>query len=1526
MIVTLIKRERTFTLHLPLTIKGQFWLSDKNNKELTRKVLSIEGLAGKWHIRGYRAVRITDSTGREVRTVEMEPDSFYLVSFGTSEEPAVLFCEEITPGRLNFQKYWINAIDGVSINIGRNPDNAIVYDKKFVSGDHCTLMYHKGHWTIQDNKSGNGTFVNSYAVSSAQVWPGDSIYILGLTIIIGSNFIAINNPNNNVQLNAGIFRQYQPELLDSTGHDDSLDDENDETEFFYRTPRFKRDIEKATFTIDPPPQPQNNDETPVLLTIGPSITMAMMAVTTGSFAVMNAISTGNTRMAIPAMVMSFSMLLGTILWPTLNRRYQKKRNLKKEEERQAKYTQYLEKLERQINEEYVSQDAILRDNSTSIGECVRRVMVKDISLWERSANQNDFLSLRVGIGDQDLLAEIKVPEDKFSLNEDNLLEQAQNVGSSLKKLKNVPVAMSFLENHFTSVIGDRNTCIEFASGLIVQLTAFYGYDDIKTVFIYDETELSEFKYTKWLPHTWSNDKSQRLIARNINELKEVSAYLEKETEARKGIEGAAIKVAPYYVIFAFSRDLALRSEALNQLYSLEQNIGISIISFCDELKNVPKECTAVIQLTGKNGKIFDKNDTSGKSVSFLNDIGYSGNMDEYSTSLANIVLDMSSSSFQLPKMVTFMDMFGVSKVDHLNASVRWKESDATASLQAPVGINTFGDLFYLDLHEKFHGPHGLVAGTTGSGKSEFIITYILSLALSYHPHEVAFILIDYKGGGMAKAFETLPHTAGIITNLDGSAIKRSLVSINSELKYRQAVFNDASKQLGTRIADIYAYQKEYRNGKVQEPIPHLFIISDEFAELKSQQPEFMTELVSTARIGRSLGVHLILATQKPDGVVDDQIWSNSKFKISLKVQDRADSMSMLKRPDAAELVDTGRFYLLVGNNEVFELGQSAWAGANYAPMEATTTNNTCIIDVIDISGRVIQSERPEVAAVKTPDNKKQLDAITEYITQTAAEEKVTTRQLWLPPIEAVITLKDLHRIYPQERTNIYSLNPLLGEIDDPVRQQRMPLTLDFAENGNTVIYGATGGGKVLFIETMTYDLLCTHTAETLNMYMLDFGAETLGVFRNAPQVGDVVFSDEAEKIGNMLKMLRKEVATRKKLFADWGGDHASYCERSGQVVPNILVVINNYTIFREMYPAYEDHIASITQECAKYGMYFVLAATGINGIGFRVTQNCGKYFILQMNDVADYYTVLGRTEGLFPAKFKGRGLLKQDEIYEFQTAHISELENANDDIYQLCNALVEMPQTLQAKRIPILPEAVTLDFFSGEPVNLKRLPIGINKQSLKTEYISIVASLVTIIAAADTAQTVPFTQGLAELLSINGISTVVLDANSLFAPDEGRRYKYINQDMENTVVELFHSVSARKKAYTEEGKRDFEHIVYVIQSFQPLHDLLGEDAADKLQVLLLHGTVDYGISVIISDGAAANRTYAHQQWYRSQCVGSGIWIGDGVANQSILPLSSYGHDVHGEIGSKFGYLVASGKHKQIKILQSGTHKEEEGDE
>lgn len=615
------------------------------------------------------------------------------------------------------------------------------------------------------------------------------------------------------------------------------------------------------------------------------------------------------------------------MWPILSKRYEKRKKIKKEALRQEKYKEYLKNIAIKINNEYSRQKEILFENFIHISECIERIEGIQRNLWERSPGQDDFLKLRLGLGDILMSVHINYSERRFSLVDDNLTEEMYELCETPKLLDHVLITISLFDNYISGVIGERRVVKEFSKGLIFQLVSFYSYDEVKMVFIYDSYEEGDFNFVKWLPHVWSNDRKIRFIATNANEIKEISAYIENEINYRSQINDSELKdVTPYYVIFAFSMTLCTRTEMLKKLYSKKKNINMSVITFFDELKNLPKECTTVVKVDEHSGRIFDKNDLSGQFTAFEPDIFINKDPLYLSKKLANVYLDTLENSQKLPSMITFLELFGVGKVEHLNSLARWKENDPTKTLEAAVGVDTYGEILKLDLHEKFHGPHGLIAGMTGSGKSEFIITYIISLAVNYHPEEVAFILIDYKGGGMAKAFKNLPYTMGIITNLDGAAVKRALISIESELLRRQRIFAQVAETSGVSNIDIYKYQKMYREGSVSEPLQHVFIISDEFAELKNQQPEFMQQLISAARIGRSLRVHLILATQKPYGVVDDQIWSNSKFRVCLKVQERSDSMDMLKRPDAAELSNTGRFYLQVGYNEIFEHGREVWRG------------------------------------------------------------------------------------------------------------------------------------------------------------------------------------------------------------------------------------------------------------------------------------------------------------------------------------------------------------------------------------------------------------------------------------------------------------------------------------------------------------------------------------------------------------------------------------------------------------------------
>lgn len=1520
MLVTLLTGEKYTSVSLPEKISGQFAImSDASSK--SKGELKIEGINGKWLLKLGKGISIPND---KAKIIELGANDFYVFINNKTNERLCLYTENDTEDRQRFEKKVIIG-KSESISVGRESNNDIVIDNKFISASHAELNFSDGKWEIKDLNSTNGTFVNQKRIENTSLNVGDVVFLMSFKIIIGKSFIAINNPDGMVTVRTSSLLPFVPQTEETP---DMEDYELPEAEFFYRSPRFKRDIEEAKFKVDSPPQSGVGEEMPLMLVLGPSMTMGLASMTSCIFSINNALTNGNIRSAVPSVAMSFSMLLGTILWPILTKRYEKKRKIEKENKRQRLYREYLRKLAREFDVECANQAEILCENNIGIDECVNRIERVERNLWERGISQNDFLSLRLGTGEAKLSAEISYSERKFSVERDNLQEELYALCEAPKIMKDVPVTVSFFKDYISGVIGERKLTKEFANGLIFQLSSLYGYDEVKLVFIYDEAEKEDFDYVKWLPHVWDDEHKFRFIATNNSEVKEISSYFEKIIENRTEISENDMKdVTPYYVVFALNKKLAVKAEMLKKLYAHKGNLHMSVITFFDELKNVPKECTTVIELgqgAQYTGKIFDKDDISGRRITFTPDIFVNGNKRKLSTRLANVPLDTASEAFNLPNTVTFLEMYGVGKVEHLNALMRWKENDPTKSLEAAVGIDTMGDHFKLDLHEKFHGPHGLVAGMTGSGKSEFIITYILSLAVNYHPYEVAFILIDYKGGGMAKAFENLPHTAGIITNLDGAAVKRSLTSIESELKRRQAIFANVSKAVGVSNIDIYKYQKLYREGKVSEPLQHLFIISDEFAELKTQQPEFMAQLVSAARIGRSLGVHLILATQKPSGVVDDQIWSNSKFRVCLKVQERADSMDMLKRPDAAELSQTGRFYLQVGYNELFELGQSAWAGAMYYPSDKVVVEKDDSVDVIDTNGRIVSRARLDKKKASFSSRVKQLDEITKYLRNTADEENIKIRPLWLEPIPANIYLDEIKAKYNAEESERYVLNPIIGVLDDPAGQSQNILRLPISSEGNTIIYGTAGSGKTTFLTTMIYSLMNEHTPEEVNIYVLDFAAETLTAFAKSPHVGDVILSYEEEKITNLFKMLMKEVARRKKLFANYGGDYKSYTESAEMKVPSIVVAINNFAAFTEIYEEQEDAVSYLSREGIKYGIYFVLTAIGTNAVRYRLSQNFNQQLTLQLNDEMDYATIVGKTDGLYPAKYKGRGLVKKDNVYEFQIAYVCKDAVPFNFVRAECEKAAGEWNGSRARRVPVLPKTVDKEFLSGYvSKDDAKLPIGVESQTLEVLQYPFFERYISFILSSNNSH-VNFTYELAELIKDEaGYDVKIIDSQQSYAKtDVNVRVIRQKSEIEDEINELFNTVRDRNNAYvdaTENGEEipQFDRRVYVINSLATLCDMFDGETKEKLNLILERGELEYGITIIVAEGIKGISGMTFEKWYKkhintSECV----WIGNGISEQYQFKASKTTAEMHDDIGDSFGFALIGGKPSKIKILCS----------
>ena len=1216
-------------LWLPTIVEGRYTFPAIDD------LISITAHGTKWKASvangGYFVLNDPTNNTDTIKKSEilLNSNSLYVAHLGT--RIFSLYLEESSDISKVFHPYYLEK--NMDIFIGREPACDIQYRNRFVSREHAVLRYAGNKLTITDKNSSNGIYVNGKRVQAAELHLSDTVHILGLCIIVGAGYIAVNKADKCSIMSQRVIP------LGNKANLPFLPPSGTKIDFYDRKPRKKYRLDGKQIEIESPPNPLPKTKIPLALRLGNNAVMGGSALVSGNY--------------IGAMT--------SLVLPALTQGLTEKDKKEYEERRVERYREYLKTVENEIAEEIRHEETFLHHTFPGLQDTLGFVTNRS-RLWERRNTDDDFLTIRLGTGTVPMVAEKKYSPRRFEMEPDFLLQEMYTLVEQPSLLHNVPVTLSLRDNWILGLVGPQTQALQTVIKMISYIAITHAYTDVKMVLLAPESMKDDLAFTKSLRHFWDNERTVRFFATNASDVQVLTKYFrEKEMQESdpygsptpKGKNGRLA-----YIVFALDKNLFEKSEVFKELL---QDTNYRNFSFIPAFENVPKECMKLIDLR-KGNLLVDLTNPEATDLALTAD-----HYDPYflqrsmkSLSKINLALDINQ-SYSLPTMITFLEMYGVGKVEHLNPLVRWEKNNPVKSLSVPIGIGADGKLFPLDLHEKHQGPHGLVAGMTGSGKSEFIITYILSLAVNFSPDEVAFVLIDYKGGGLADAFVDpkrgihLPHVVATITNLDGSAIQRSLTSIQSELKRRQEMFKRAKSETGEGTMDIYDYQRLYRNKRVSEPMPHLFLISDEFAELRTQQPEFMDALISAARIGRSLGVHLILATQKPSGVVNDQIWSNTKFRACLKVQDKSDSNEMLKRPEAAELKQTGRFYLQVGYNEYFALGQSAWCGAGYTPQDQIVKEKDSSVDFIDNAGQVILKAKEKKVREKAVS--KQIVAIVQYLSDLAKRENIVPRSLWCEPLPAKLEYSELEKT--AERKN---LSALVGLIDDPAHQKQMPLLVDLMSFHHMALVGLAGSGKSSFLKTMLYSLVMNYEPEDVSFYIMDLSGGILSVFRNTPHCGAYLTKENEADFDRMLNLIQEIVKERKQLFADaevYSFDDYTKLHK----LPVILVVLDGWTNIGDFVKGqeYSLYISKDMRDAANYGVRFIFSVNHLNEFSARVTQEIDYKIALQAKDAFDYNDILSVRNVPLPPMLPGRGVCRVNGVgLEYHTAMPHPLAESSD--------------------------------------------------------------------------------------------------------------------------------------------------------------------------------------------------------------------------------------------------------------------------
>ncbi len=1533
--VSVIRPYNIKTLLLPEKVDGSYWIDGIDTNGTKKNLISIEADNGKWKLVSNSEV-FYSVNGVMTPSAHLEPYKFYSIVNEIDKESFLLYTSPIIE-KYNTYELGDNLDKGISIGSSKR----CMISFNIIDEIACQIIRKNNKILIINNNSKNGIYVNGDKVTiQKELKIGDCIFISGLRLILS---VLNDNKSYALLVNNQSISSIQVSIL-STGEVHSLYDNfvepevesefplYEDNEYFYKKPRVFPKLDTLDIKVDAPPAKQESEDRPFLLTIGPMLTMSMTSFVS-IFSTMNAITNGETtwKNARPQLIICGAMVASVILWPLLTKWYTKFDNMKKERKRQKKYRKYIEAKKFDIKTAIAQQTDSLKRSYLTAYEASQVILGKSPTLWQRRISDSDYLDVNLGSGDIPMKININYPEESFSLEEDNLKEMVQELGKEPKTLQGVPVPYS-LKNHYITGLFGLNNLHNYMRRLLIQLLAFHSYDDLKIVILTDEERESEWNIFRNAPHIFSDDKSIRFFATNTDEYKEVSYYLNKVFESRIPTDSSKQEFNQVYLIITDSIKKVREFDIIKNILENKNYLGFSLVVIDSKMTNIPDQCTSFIDLSTitESSSVAEVRDNLNPSENKTFTIDLNTEID-YETCikiLANTPIDIKNETEgMLPNRVNFLEMYDVGKVEQLNSLVRWQKNNPILNLSVPVGVGKNGENITIDLHEKYHGPHGLIAGMTGSGKSEFIITYILSLALNYHPYEVQFILIDYKGGGLAGAFENnqtglkLPHLVGTITNLDKNEINRSLASINSELKRRQTLFNKAREISGESTVDIYKYQKMFREGILEEPVSHLFIISDEFAELKNQQPEFMEELISTARIGRSLGVHLILATQKPSGVVDPQIWSNTRFRICLRVQDKTDSNEVIKKPDAAFLKNIGRFYFQVGYDEVFTIGQAAYAGGKYYPTEKVTKDLDTSIDFINNIGYITRKiDTKTKKEVKVASQGEELSNIVKYLADIAKSQNIKTKELWLPKMPEFISLDSLIQKYNFQKEQ-YILNVPIGEIDNPSNQEQLLLTMPITKHGNALIYGASGSGKENLITTLIYSSMVNYTPAEVNYYIIDLGSGTLKMFAKSPLVGDILTSSDEEKIINLFKMINKMIDDRKKQFIEFNGDYQTFIKNSSIKVPNIVIIINNFEAYGELYEGLTEELNNLSRECNKYGIHFILTVNTPNGVRYKLRQNFSLVYTLNQNNDEDFVTILGNTNRMVPDKLFGRGLIKTNGIFEFQTASAAPRDNISQFIKAKCDEF-KQKYTSNANKVPVLPASVSYNDVK-QFIHGPKMVIGLNKDDLGVCTYDYNHNFVNIITSNDLSSMSKFINPQINQIIATRVAKLMVIKADEFDIDSAytSKFQYVTKNFDSAFEELYKYINTNYEKYVQNDYNrnifsNMPKIYCMIIGIDSFRNKLKDENSSRFEEIFNKGK-DLGIiNFIIVDTVDSIRKYEYESWYKT-CINPnfGIYVGNGIQDQYTLRISNKIPELREEVPYNFCFVIKRGRATCVKYLE-----------
>ncbi|MTD15251.1 type VII secretion protein EccCa [Nakamurella sp. YIM 132087] len=913
-------------------------------------------------------------------------------------------------------------------------------------------------------------------------------------------------------------------------------------------------------------------------------------------------------------------------------------------------------------------------------------------IWERRPGDPDFLVVRVGTGPAPLWSRVAATPVRDPLAEPDIVTAAavHRIVERDRMVGGMPIGLPISGR--VSVVGAPAEVRRVMTAALAQLVTLHGPEEVRLLACVPRSGSRWLDRLKWLPHALSTEEVDgvapaRLAAARPEELMatigpEIARRVGEATRTLRSRQGDPSRFGPALVLLVDG----LAGTAADPLSGIPADldpagIGVHVLTLVPSPHLEPR--LVDVRLTVGDGGVQvqdlrppdDHDDVQAARVRAVG--AAAGVPDEIADGvLDGLVRELTAVRLveergpdePLAGTLSLGDLVGVQDPGDFDVAATWRPRSLPDFLRVPFGLGPSGERVHLDIKEPAlggMGPHGLCVGATGSGKSEVLRTVVLSLAMSHPPERLAMVLVDYKGGATFAGLEDLPHCAAMISNLsdDTGLVDRLHDALFGEMKRRQQVLAAAGN-----LPNVTEYNRRRDAGEPMEPLPNLFVVIDEFGELLTAKPDFIELFLAIGRIGRSIGVHLLLASQRLEEGRLRGLESFLSYRLGLRTFNVNESRSVLGVPDAYELPPIpGSGYLKV-DTTVFQRFKAAYVSGVYTPPVTGETE----IDIAPVAapfplfndtaaylaavGAEQEAARPAAPVVAED---VLAPSVLDVAVRRLAEAGNRVAQIWLPPLPSRLPLDEVAGpVVPDPVLGLRfgaslpgvgrfgGLRIPIGLLDRPADQRQEPYVLDLgASGGHLAILGAPQSGKSVLLRSMVISAALTHQPGEISFYCVDLGGGSLRVLEGLPHVAGVAPRMDADRVRRTIAEVATALAEREQLFSRWGIDSVEEMRdrfRAGRLheldVADIVLVVDNYPVLRSDFEDLADLLLDLATRGPGYGIHLVLTSGRWADIRMQLQAALGSKVELRVNDPGDS-TVSRKAAANLRADTPGRALV-----------------------------------------------------------------------------------------------------------------------------------------------------------------------------------------------------------------------------------------------------------------------------------------------